>query len=126
MSYRSTNILKVIIFFYSIFEIQSEDIQKPYKNLTKALQNSSNVRVLDLSFQNLTTFPKEIGQFKNLQRLDLSGNELTVLSKEIVQLQNLQELSLHSNKLTNLPKEIEQLKSLKKSGFISQSTYDCS
>ncbi|EMO77371.1 hypothetical protein LEP1GSC127_4718 [Leptospira kirschneri str. 200801925] len=43
MSYKSTNILKVIIFFCSIFEIQSEEIQKPYKNLTKALQNSSNV-----------------------------------------------------------------------------------
>ncbi|EPG50219.1 hypothetical protein LEP1GSC049_2780 [Leptospira kirschneri serovar Cynopteri str. 3522 CT] len=67
MSYKSTNILKVIIFFCSIFEIQSEEIQKPYKNLTKALQNSSNVRVLDLSFQNLTSFPKEIGQFTNFK-----------------------------------------------------------
>nr|WP_236713946.1 hypothetical protein [Leptospira interrogans] len=71
MNYRFTNILKVIIFFCFIFEIQSEEIQKSYKNLAKALQNPADVRNLDLSFQRLKTLPNKIGQLKNLQKLDL-------------------------------------------------------
>ncbi|EKN87829.1 leucine rich repeat protein [Leptospira interrogans str. 2002000624] len=64
-------------------EIQADEV-KPgtYMDLTKALQNPLNVRVLDLSGQNFTTLPKEIEQLKNLQKLYLFDNRLKTLPKE--------------------------------------------
>ncbi|MBF3355343.1 leucine-rich repeat domain-containing protein, partial [Leptospira borgpetersenii serovar Hardjo-bovis] len=91
-------------------KIQACEEPGTYRDLTKALQNPLEVRVLDLSRQKLKTLPIEIGQLKNLQRLYLHYNQLTVLPQEIEQLKNLQLLYLRSNRLTTLPKEIEQLK----------------
>ncbi|KAA5542410.1 hypothetical protein F3G11_19955, partial [Leptospira interrogans serovar Copenhageni] len=72
-------------------KIQAEEVEpEAYQDLTKALQNPLDVRVLILSEQKLTTLPKEIGQLRNLQELDLSFNSLTTLPKEVGQLENLQ------------------------------------
>ncbi|MGE8712335.1 leucine-rich repeat domain-containing protein, partial [Leptospira interrogans] len=52
-------------------EIQTEKVEPgTYKDLTKALQNPLDVRVLELSEQKLKTIPKEIGQLQNLQELN--------------------------------------------------------
>ncbi|EPG49490.1 leucine rich repeat protein [Leptospira kirschneri serovar Cynopteri str. 3522 CT] len=67
---------------------------------------------MDLSYNQLTTFPKEIEQLKNLQVLDLGSNQLTTLPEEIEQLKNLQVLDLGSNQLTTLPEGIGQLQNL--------------
>lgn len=68
---------------------------------------------LDLSVNQFTTFPKEIGKLENLQTLNLQRNQLTNLPAEIEQLKNLQELDLNDNQFTVLPKEIGKLKNYK-------------
>ena len=69
---------------------------------------------LDLSDNELTVLPLEIGQLSNLTELDLSYNQLTALPPTIAQLTNLLVLNLSGNQLTGLPSEISQLTHLKK------------
>ena len=73
----------------------------------------SALRVLDLSYNQLTSLPMEIWQLTSLERLDLDGNQLTSLPAEIGQLTSLTYLNLSDNRLTSLPAEIGQLTSLK-------------
>ncbi|WP_017852740.1 leucine-rich repeat domain-containing protein [Leptospira interrogans serovar Szwajizak] len=101
---------QILICFFS--QLQAEE--RNYKDLAKALQNPSKVFILNLSFNRITIFPKEIGQLQNLKSLDLSGNQLTTLPAEIGQLKNLKELHLNGNQLKTLPKEIGQLQKLEK------------
>ncbi|EKP03618.1 leucine rich repeat protein [Leptospira kirschneri str. 2008720114] len=82
-------------------------------DLTEAIQNPLDVRVLDLNGQKLTTLPKEIGQLKNLYDLNLDENPLGAFPKEIGQLENLRVLELNNNQLKTFPKEIGQLKKLR-------------
>ncbi len=49
---------------------------------------------LDLSDQELTKLPPQIGQLSSLTSLDLSGNKLTAVPPEIGQLTNLASLNL--------------------------------
>jgi internalin A len=77
---------------------------------------------LDLSGQDLTALPPEIGKLANLEKLILGqwdeeieewiGNELSELPSEIGQLRNLQFLNLSYNELSKLPPEIGQLRNL--------------
>lgn len=53
-----------------------------HNNLEKSLQNPSEVRILDLSSQELETLPEEIGTFQNLEKLILFRNRLTAIPKE--------------------------------------------
>jgi Leucine-rich repeat (LRR) protein len=66
----------------------------------------TNLRELNLGVNALTSLPPEIGQLVNLQTLDLGGNALTSLPAEIGQLTNLRELNLHTNPLESPPPEI--------------------
>ncbi|AFY56938.1 leucine-rich repeat (LRR) protein [Rivularia sp. PCC 7116] len=67
---------------------------------------------LDLSGNELTALPPEIGQLTNLQYLHLSYNQLSSLPEEFGQLTNLQFLYLLENQLSTLPAEIGQLRKL--------------
>ena len=49
---------------------------------------------------------------KDIKKLDLSGNQLTQLPSEIGHLTRLTYLTLSSNRLTQLPSEIGQLTQL--------------
>ncbi len=70
------------------------------------------VTELDLSYQGLTTLPREFVQLTNLQSLNLSYNQLSSLPTKIVQLTNLQSLNLSYNQLSSLPPEFGQLTNL--------------
>jgi len=67
---------------------------------------------LDLSKNQLSELPAEIGQLVNLTTLDLSRNQLSELPIEIGQLVNLTTLHLSGNKLSVLPVEVTQLVNL--------------
>ncbi|RZN33809.1 MAG: GTP-binding protein [Methanosarcinales archaeon] len=67
---------------------------------------------LDLSHNQLTVLPPEIGELTCLTRLGLSGNQLTTFPPVISKLTNLTELSLVNNQLTTLPPEIGKLTNL--------------
>jgi Leucine-rich repeat (LRR) protein len=60
---------------------------------------------LDLSDNQLSELPPEIGQLTKLTQLDLSGNQLSELPPEIVQLTKLTTLDLSGNQLGELPPE---------------------
>ena len=81
--------------------------------------SSQSVTTLELSDNQLTVIPVEIGQLVNLKTLDLSDNQLTVIPAEIGKLVNLQYLYLSNNQLTFLPVEIGQLVALQVLGLSS-------
>ncbi|WP_338092422.1 leucine-rich repeat domain-containing protein, partial [Leptospira noguchii] len=114
MNFRITLIhLQKITISLLILIYLSCNTQKTYFDLTEAIQNPLDARVLDLNGQKLTTLPKEIGKLQNLQWLNLSENSLGTLPKEIGKLENLRTLSLTYNQLKTLPKEIRQLQNLR-------------
>jgi Leucine-rich repeat (LRR) protein len=72
------------------------------------IENPTNVKKLDLSWNNLTEFNKDIfSNLTQLQILDLSHNNLTELHKDIFSnLTQLQDLFLCYNKINKLDKNI--------------------
>jgi Leucine-rich repeat (LRR) protein len=68
--------------------------------------------ILVLCRNNITNLLVEIGQLTQLTRLDLSRNNITNLPVEIGQLTQLTRLYLHNNTLIHLPGEIGQLTQL--------------
>ena len=73
----------------------------------------SALRVLDLSYNQLTSLPMEIWQLTSLERLVLVDNQLTTVPAEIGQLTSLRGLYLRGNLLMSVPAEIGQLTSLR-------------
>lgn len=70
----------------------------------------NNLSVLDLSHNNMTTFPEELLDFSKLSVLRMSHNNFLVLPESIKRLKNLTELNVSSNRLTRLPDELRELK----------------
>jgi Leucine-rich repeat (LRR) protein len=69
---------------------------------------------LDLSDNRLTGAPQaEIRHLQSLTVLDLSGNDLTGLPAELGQLKNLEILDVSNNRLTGLPLELGNLAQLR-------------
>ena len=70
---------------------------------------SSASKTLDLSFEELTELPSDIGDLTGLSRLDLRGNHLSSLPDEFGNLTALSELNLGGNRFTELPSAIGNL-----------------
>ena len=94
--------------------IHGLNILKQKLNLTYSLIDLYNRRWLDLSHNQLTKIPPEIGNLVNLQELNLSENRLKFLPLEICNLVNLIKLTLYRNRLKFLPPEIGNLVNLKR------------
>ncbi|WP_440955640.1 leucine-rich repeat domain-containing protein [Methanosarcina sp. Mfa9] len=71
-----------------------------------------NFTELNLSGNQLTQIPPEIGELGNLTELNLSWNQLTQIPPEICELENLTTLNLSQNQLTQIPPEIGKLENL--------------
>ncbi|OCT56542.1 PH domain leucine-rich repeat-containing protein phosphatase 2 [Xenopus laevis] len=72
----------------------------------------SQLKVLNLSHNNLREFPLQICDITNLTELNMSCNRLTQLPAELSHLQSLQTLNLDGNLLTSLPEELGSLEQL--------------
>ena len=90
-----------------------------YTSLEEALNKPLEVFHLDLSGQELTSFPIEILKLKNLKILNIGyndstgkGNYIKALPPEIGNLTNLTDIDLDTNQLKVLPPEIGNLKNL--------------
>ncbi|NOS93708.1 MAG: leucine-rich repeat domain-containing protein [Cyclobacteriaceae bacterium] len=72
-----------------------------------------NLRYLDLSYNNLTGFPKGTARNKKLVELILSNNKIN-LEKDIIVLHpTLEKLDLGKNKISHVPSSIQQFPNLK-------------
>ena len=79
-----------------------------------ALKQLAALERLDLSDNELSALPAEIGQLAALERLYLGDNQLSALPAEIGQLAALEVLYLYKNRLSVLPAEIGRLAALKR------------
>src|SRR5262245_45679671 len=68
---------------------------------------------LDLSYNDLSTLPSEIGAHGHLSRLWLTGNRFGALPSGVEKLGTLEDLKFASNQLTSLPPGIVGLSSLR-------------
>ena len=73
------------------------------------LEELSSLQELQLSYNQLSCLPVEIGQLTGLQQLSLDDNQLSSLPAEIGQLTSLAHLWLDKNIVSSLPVEIEKL-----------------
>jgi hypothetical protein len=93
-----------------MYYITFDDTSVKLKNINAIykIKSPTTVKLLDLSFNKLTTLDNNIfNNLINLQELYLGYNKLTHLDKDIFKnLTNLQYLSLRNNKLTHLDKDI--------------------
>ncbi len=68
--------------------------------------HTENWKELDLSRQELTEIPLEIGRLTQLEMLNLFSNQITVIPDAITQLTNLTNLNLYNNQITVIPDAI--------------------
>src|SRR6202453_1397380 len=122
-----TEMLWYLLFKENFYNVKctNENNKKFYDNYKKysilnnfLLKNNRDsvniiIRVLNVSYRQLQTIPKELGQLASLQRLDLYNNQLQTIPKELGQLASLQRLDLDNNQLQTIPKELGQLASLR-------------
>ena len=66
-------------------------------SLQAEVRHLQNLRVLNMSNNQLSGVPAEIGQLSKLEILDLSNNQLTGLPNELGNLKNLKTLNISGN-----------------------------
>ncbi|XP_018396732.1 PREDICTED: leucine-rich repeat-containing protein 57 isoform X2 [Cyphomyrmex costatus] len=86
------------------------------------------LRTLDLSENNFTTLPNEIGDFTLLKQLNFSHNRLTVLPGTLGALEKLEGLNCATNQIRSIPSSLANLRHLKQApgrpGSVQESAHD--
>jgi len=72
----------------------------------KPAKQRCNLEFLDLSNNQITEIPPEIGQLTHLEILRLYGNEITEIPPELGQLTNLEYFYLSNNQITEIPPDL--------------------
>src|SRR6202789_1254011 len=86
---------------------------KQLQTVPKELGQLASLQILYFYNKQIQTIPKELGQLASLQELYLSNNQLQTIPKELGQLASIQTLYLYHNQLQTIPKELGQLASLR-------------
>lgn len=99
-----------------------EDCRPLMRNVVEALQvdNIENVtyediakiEIVNLSFQELSSFPKILSKFNGIKYLYLLENNLTEVPEILYEFKNLKELSLDYNNISKVPGELSKLDNL--------------
>ena len=76
------------------------------------LPGSDNLENICLNNCNLNKIPRSIFTCKNLKILDLSSNQISYIHKNISKLKKLKRLRLNKNNITELPDKLFKIKSL--------------
>jgi len=82
--------------------------------LTDDIGTLTELAVLILETNNLTSMPETIGDLQKLKIFSLTSNPISILPERIVELANLEELVISSNNILYLPENIGNLTNLKK------------
>ena len=77
-----------------------------------SLSSKLNILKIDLSHNQLSSFPIEIFDLKGLKHLILSGNSIEVIPSRIIELDKLEYIALDNNLITTLP-NMKSLSNLK-------------
>jgi Leucine-rich repeat (LRR) protein len=89
-----------------------EWVRNKLSEFPDAVLQLTNLKILNLSWNQITSIPEVIGQLSNLTQLDLHNNQITSIPEAIGQLSNLTLLSLRDNQITSIPEAIGQLSNL--------------
>jgi Leucine-rich repeat (LRR) protein len=81
-------------------------------NLINSVDKIDISQELNLTSNQITSIPPEIGSLKNLQYLYSSYNQITSIPKEIENLKNLRYINLSYNKITSIPPEMGNMENL--------------
>ena len=90
----------------------SNSRSKVPEELLKLGVRNMNITFLDLSHENLTNLPKEIGNLTNLTYLRLDNNNLKSIPPQIGNLTKLNSIFMQKNYLKTLPSQIGKLENL--------------
>ena len=74
---------------------------------------NTQITLLTLANNQLTSLPESFGNLSSLEYLDLENNQLTSLPESFGNLSSLQSLHLDNNQLTSLPLSMDKLPSLR-------------
>lgn len=77
-----------------------------------ALQGCRDLRVLDLSSNNLTNIEGMLSEENELRTLNLSGNFIQEIDSAFVALARVERLNLSENMLTEIPKSVEAMQEI--------------
>uniref|UniRef100_A0A1B6CC18 Uncharacterized protein n=1 Tax=Clastoptera arizonana TaxID=38151 RepID=A0A1B6CC18_9HEMI len=106
------------IMFSNIF-YDPEKVTELYLNntglalLSTDIDLLKNLKVLDISKNELTWLPETFVLLQHLEKINVSNNNLAYLPKNFNKMLSIQELYLSNNKLENVESEIKTLMSLK-------------
>lgn len=91
-----------------ILDLTQNQLEKIPNNICKL----SKLERLYLNHNKLVDLPDELGQLENLVRLNICDNQLREIPKGIYQLQNLRDLEIRDNQIESISIEIQKLDKL--------------